>query len=403
MDGFFSKDEIDDVRRERKIAGCGGCGLHKGCESPRMPPAGGGELGILFIAEAPGRKEDEENEPLIGPAGQLWRRIVNGLGIDPDRDCVKTNALICRPPKNRTPSGIEIEMCRPNLLKTIQEMKPKLIVPMGTCAVEALIGHRWPHGGLGGIGRWRGWAIPDRELGAWICPTYHPSFINRESTSDVAEVIFRDDLKQAIAHLDRPFRKWKDERSCVHFTFDPRHAYDILASMEDYPPKAIAIDYETTGLKPEAEGHEIVSVGIAVNKDEAIAFPLFDSIEEILGRILENPQIKKIAGNLKFESRWTQAILGKRIRGWAWDVVECSHVLDNRRGKINDVKFQTYVRLGLMDYSSAISEFLSSDDEKNGNAFNRIKEAPMKDLLVYNAIDALVEYRLALIQRRLIG
>jgi len=44
----------------KRMAGCGRCGLYKQCISPKMKATGGGEKGILIIAEAPGRQEDEQ-------------------------------------------------------------------------------------------------------------------------------------------------------------------------------------------------------------------------------------------------------------------------------------------------------------------------------------------------------
>jgi hypothetical protein len=81
--------------------------------------------------------------------------------------------------------------------------------------------------------------------------------------------------------------------------------------------------------------------------------------------------------------------------------MQAAHILDNRPG-ILGLKFQTYVNFGVVDYDSHIAPYLTSNS-KNGNAFNRVDDIPIDDLLEYCAMDSLFEYRLAEIQRRLMG
>ena len=59
---------------------------------------------------------------------------------------------------------------------------------------------------MGGISRWRGFQIPDRDLNAWICPTYHPSFVLSKN-SDLIDGIFKDDIKRAMSLRNSPLPK----------------------------------------------------------------------------------------------------------------------------------------------------------------------------------------------------
>ena len=92
--GFFSQAQLQSSPQMSRIASCGICGLHKTCLSPKMPFTGKGRKKILFVAEAPGRIEDNKNEQLIGKAGQLFRRILTPLDFNLDRDGFKHNAII---------------------------------------------------------------------------------------------------------------------------------------------------------------------------------------------------------------------------------------------------------------------------------------------------------------------
>jgi hypothetical protein len=71
--------------------------------------------------------------------------------------------------------------------------------------------------------------------------------------------------------------------------------------------------------------------------------------------------------------------------------MQAAHVLDNRHG-ITSVKFQAFVRLGVSLWDKDVSPFLEVD---GGNQPNRIREVDLRQLLVYNGMDALLEYKLA--------
>lgn len=105
---------------------------------------------------------------------------------------------------------------------------------------------------------------------------------------------------------------------------------------------------------------------------------------------------------MKFEQTWSVLHLGYEVKNWLWDTMLASHVLDNRQG-ISGLKFQVFVRFGAVDYSSEINEYLTSKDKKSGNTVNRIDElikteGGRRKLLVYNGMDSIFEYKLAMRQ-----
>ena len=379
--------------------GCASCGLYKTCKSPKMPITGKGKRGILVIAEAPGRQEDEQNTQLVGLVGQLFRRELHHVGIDLDKDCWKTNAINCRPPNNRKPTSKEIQACRPRVWKMIEEYKPKLILLLGGSALEFFLGHRWKKA-LGGITKWRGWRIPDRDVKAWVCPLFHPSYIGRQEDDKAVILQFRQDLKRAVSLIENPFPAFQDEKERVVIHTDITDIVTFLSYMAYHPPKVIAFDYETTGIKPYREGHQIVSCAIADSANCSHAFPfkeLSQATLNLLQNILQNKNIKKIAANMKFECIWSRVYLNCRVRGWYWDTMQAAHILDNRPG-ITGLKFQSYAQFGILDYSSEIAPFMKSGDSRNSNDFNHIEKANLDELLLYNGMDALLTFRLAQLQ-----
>ena len=393
MQGFFNLTKpVSNIRP----ATCGlSCTLNKGCQSPKMPVTGKGRMKILVIAEAPGEQEDEQNIQLIGPAGQLLRKTLAKYDVDLDRDCRKTNAVRCRPPENRKPTRDEIAACQPHIWDEIKTNPPKMILTLGQVALESLLLNHVKK--IGQIGRWRGMTIPDQKAGCWICPTFHPSYILRSQRGrairgkslpalSAEELVFGLDIKAALEKVEEPFPVML--------------VPEILSpSQIDFPDMAragqvIAIDYETTGLRPYRSGHQIVSTGVCWG-DKAVAFPMFPKLARQWKKVLADPGIKKVFHNAKFELQWAQHCLGTETKGVIWDSMIAAHIIDNRRN-ICGLKHQAYLALGMSDWSGDVK----FDSDING--FNSLKDSgATEELLKYNAMDAWVTFQLYLRQRKL--
>lgn len=394
MDGFFSKKETESVSRpDGKKHSCVSCGLYKNAQTPRMKPFGEFKKGIMNIGEAPGEVEDRLGKPFQGKTGQLLERTYKSLKIDLFRDCVNINACHCRPTdekgNNRPPTPQEIDNCRRTTLKYISDYKPKVVVLLGNSAAQSVIAHRWKKD-FGTISKWRGWAIPDQDLKTWLCPTFHPSYVERADAEEV-ETIWIQDLKNIIEHLKTPFPTY------VQPEIEIIEDLTILNKIQD---GAIAFDYETTGKKPHAEGHRIVSCAVADSANHCYAFlvPKSRTARQPLVDLLARPSVRKVAQNMKFEETWSVVRLRQSVVNWEWDTMLMSHIMDNRPG-VTGLKFQTYVQFGIADYSSEIDPWLKSTTENNGNAINRILELLEKPdgkdtLLTYNGLDSIYEYRL---------
>lgn len=386
MKGFFNKEQIED-----KNAACLKCKLFKNCESPRMKVTGKGRKGILVIAEAPGEAEDEQGVQLIGDAGQVLRAVLEGQGIDLDKDCWKTNAICCRPPKNRTPTKNEIKYCHPNVVKALKK-KPHLVILLGATALESFIGNRLAEA-VGGINRWRGFIIPDQRYKTWVAPTYHPSYILRnqgDKGEKIIEDTFERDIKKCLKMLKKKVPKHGDYK--INILTTERETIDVLSDVMSRPSKLLSFDYETTGIKPYTKGHKIICSGISRKENEGHVFQLDnETIINWWKQILKDKYLKKTAQNIKFEQQWGRNILGVRTRGWKWDTMQASHILDNRKG-INNLKFQSYINFGQEDYSSHLDKFLKT---KKGVEFNKIHEAPLREVMEYCGMDAILEFKLA--------
>lgn len=399
MEFFSASEVIQRVPVTSDIPKCGACGLYKTCRSPKMPVTGQGRKGILIVAEAPGREEDERNEQLVGPAGQLLRESMQKVGLDLDRDCWKTNALVCRPPENATPTNEQIDWCRPNLNKTIAELNPQLIMPLGGPAVRSLLGPLW-RDDVGSISQWVGWKIPAQRYNAWITPGYHPSYVKRalDNTKEgpAVKVWFDRHIKRMSQIEGRPFEKIPDYKSQVKLIYDHEQAARMIRKYTEYGGVS-SFDYETDRLKPDSPDSEIVSCAICWRGEEAIAFPWVGEVIPAMRDYLKSSN-PKVGANIKFEDRWTEHFFGFFVNNFIWDCVNDAHILDNR-DKITSVKFQAFVRLGQEPWDIQVKPFLESKDGLS-NSKNNIRKVDLRSLLTYNGIDAIVEYFVAYAQKQ---
>jgi len=392
--GFFSASSFQSKEKIPTTARCGLCGRYKNCKSPKMPPTGKGKMKILFVAEAPGEEEDKKNIQLIGRSGQLLRRYLKKMGVDLDKDCWKTNVVICYKKGNPTPDSDVINACRPNLMKTIKQYQPNVIVLLGKIAIKSLISVLWKED-EGTVSKWAGYIIPCHEPNAWIVPTYHPAYLLRKNDK-LLNKFFERHLRMAVKKSkSKPWKTVPNYKDQIDIIINPQQAArEIIKMVNRGGP--VAFDYEANCLKPEGEGTELVTCSICWMGLKTIAFPWQgEAVEET--RNLIQSTMPKIASNIKFEDRWTRYWLDTPVRNWWWDTMIAAHVLDNTP-KVTGLKFQSFVRLGAESYDEQIAPFLKST---KASKFNRIHEIDLKDLLLYNGLDSLLAYKVAMKQMKL--
>lgn len=113
----------------QKISSCTKCTLRSSC-SQVVVGSGSEKSEILFIGEAPGKKEDELGIPFVGSSGKLLQEMLASIGMSRESVYI-TNIVKCRPPNNRDPLPEEIALCTPWLIAQIEQINPKLIITLG--------------------------------------------------------------------------------------------------------------------------------------------------------------------------------------------------------------------------------------------------------------------------------
>jgi DNA polymerase len=151
---------------------------------------------LMFVGEAPGADEDARGEPFVGRAGQLLTDIIErGIGLTRSNVYI-CNVIKCRPPVNRNPEPDEVAACEPFLFRQIDLVRPKLIVGLGTFAVQALLKVKTPISKL--RGNWHS------VRGVRMMPTFHPAYLLRNPTD---KRLVWADIQEVMKALGRPIPK----------------------------------------------------------------------------------------------------------------------------------------------------------------------------------------------------
>ena len=130
---------------------------------------------IMLLGEAPGFNEDQESLPFVGRAGALLDKMLASINLD-RKNVYISNIINYRPPENRRPTDEEIKRYLPFVEKHIEIINPKILVLLGSTAMNALIGSEVV------ISKVRGNWI-EKKFGKCktsIIVTFHPAFLMRQ-------------------------------------------------------------------------------------------------------------------------------------------------------------------------------------------------------------------------------
>ncbi len=130
---------------------------------------------IMLIGEAPGANEDQEGLPFVGRAGILLDKMLSAVNLDRKKVYI-SNIVNYRPPENRRPTEKEINRYLPFITKHIEIINPKILVLLGSTAMNALIGNEVV------ISKMRGKWI-EKQFGKCktsVIITFHPAFLMRQ-------------------------------------------------------------------------------------------------------------------------------------------------------------------------------------------------------------------------------
>ena len=134
------------------------------------------ESKIMIIGEGPGQKEDEQGKPFVGDAGVLLNKMLEAIQIKRNNIYI-TNVVNYRPPNNRKPEPSEINRYSNFLRKHISIIDPKILILMGSTAMESLFGSKIKISKERGV--WKDLIIHNKTYLTMI--TFHPAYLLRQA------------------------------------------------------------------------------------------------------------------------------------------------------------------------------------------------------------------------------
>jgi DNA polymerase len=171
----LSADKASDLEKLKKsILDIKNCGLKS--EATNMVFSDGNPKSkIMILGEAPGSNEDQEGLPFVGKAGNLLDKMLASINLD-RKTVYISNIINYRPPENRRPTDEEMKRYLPFVKKHIEIINPKIVILLGSTAMNGLIGSDVV------ISKIRGKWI-EKEFGQCktsVIITFHPAFLMRQ-------------------------------------------------------------------------------------------------------------------------------------------------------------------------------------------------------------------------------
>ena len=130
---------------------------------------------LMIVGEGPGEKEDQMGKPFVGDAGALLNKMLKSIDIEREKIYI-TNVVNFRPPNNRKPEPAEITRYSEFLKTHISIINPKILVLMGSTAMESLFGSKIKISKERGI--WKELIVNTKKYLVMI--TFHPAYLLRQ-------------------------------------------------------------------------------------------------------------------------------------------------------------------------------------------------------------------------------
>jgi len=151
---------------------------------------------IMLVGETPGAEEEISGLPFKGESGDLLKKMFIAIDVRIE-NLYKTYAINFRPPEDRKPSSLEIKRYSNFLKDHISIINPKIIVLMGSTAMEAVTGISTRISNE--RGRWQEIILKNKTYPLMI--TFSPSYLIRFPENKKYSWIDLKKIKQKIEDL----------------------------------------------------------------------------------------------------------------------------------------------------------------------------------------------------------
>lgn len=262
------------IRRELVPERCYSCPLYAAKEQlvhPLIPTEICESTSIVFVGEAPGKEEDTQGVPFIGPAGQLLRKEIAKVT---SHGYSFSNVVRCNPRDegNRPPTEQEIACCHTYLLEDLAALQPKVVVLLGGCAIGVFKEFET-------VGSVRGKPFPVKyqingiETEFTALPAYHPAYVLRNP--NLINVLSQDIQRayQLLLGTSGSQAKWSRKGTSTLLT-SVAEVKDLTSFFMHEAPKdcGLAFDYETASLN--RLKNVLATIGLSHDGDTGFVIPI---------------------------------------------------------------------------------------------------------------------------------
>jgi len=353
-------------------------------ENNLVPPEGPEDAKVVLIGEGAGDTENKMGRPFIGRSGQLLRRELENLRMDPASFLI-TNTVWCQPPGNEDPTPEAQDACTHFYIKEWEKIfsKNRIFVLAGKVATELFYPHKKARRGK-----------ICRVNNNIFMSIHHPSFILR---NELETFNFREDLlvlKGIIENVDLgplPAQQYLVVENLEQMNFMER---DIQKS------SVISLDIETNGTDPYAEGAKIMLLSFSTDnmnyvvplelvRRGEIRFP--DQYLDGLKRVLLS-ETEKEGHNGKFDLYWIREHLGIIVKNYTFDTMLAQYLLNSRDFEYIGLKHLVWM------YRPEYGGYEEAIDIENVEGYFETPEK-RSDIYAYAAMDALMSRVIAHEQR----
>jgi uracil-DNA glycosylase family 4 len=176
LNGILAAATYADFATQLRAYDCRRCGLCTG-RSRIVVDRGNPSADILIVSERPGANEDQTGEAFVGRSGELLDKILAAIGLQPNRDTLITNVVKCKGEQDRAPTGDEALACLPFLDKQFELVRPRVVLLLGSVALERIDPERRDFKMEDEAGRF---FTLRRYPGVQFMVLYHPAFLLRD-------------------------------------------------------------------------------------------------------------------------------------------------------------------------------------------------------------------------------
>jgi uracil-DNA glycosylase family 4 len=173
-----------------RIRNCTACSARADAAEP--VPGIGKKTGIVFVGRNPGKNEDIQGRPFIGPSGIVLDQFLAACGLTRD-DVYITNIALCHTYEDRELTKQELSTCvKSHFIPVISHLHPYLIVAMGREAAKTIAN-------VTALAKSNGQLIKHKR-GFWVIPMFHPASVLYNEASRVQLEYAAMQIKRFLAH-----------------------------------------------------------------------------------------------------------------------------------------------------------------------------------------------------------